>query len=144
MGYCITLEKAEFKIKKDNLDAALKALKELGNGSNHPEARGGSWSGGKQTHKHFSWMNDYNPDDWHHITDVMEAWGYPVTIDKEGDVSDIDFDGEKIGQEEIMFTALAPFVEDKSYIQMRGEDGAKWRWVFSEGKFSQKDAKVSF
>lgn len=31
----------------------------------------------------------------------------------------------------MMFNTIAPFVEKDSYIQVSGEEGDSWRWVFN-------------
>lgn len=144
MGYCIRMSDSKFCIKKENCDGALQAAKQLGNGSNHPQARGSTYENGKTTKRFFSWMNDVDVTQWAHIKNAMDEWRYPCKIDSDGNVVKIEFDGEKIGQEEILFNAIAPFVESGSYIEMTGEDGAKWRWVFDGKTCDEKQAKVSY
>lgn len=41
-----------------------------------------------------------------------------------------------------MFKAIAPFVKDGSFLEIHGEDGAMWRWKFSNGKMRQIGAKI--
>jgi hypothetical protein len=46
---------------------------------------------------------------------------------------ELRFTGQKLGDDNILFAALAPYVEADSYITMVGEseDGDEfWRWVF--------------
>jgi hypothetical protein len=38
--------------------------------------------------------------------------------------------------------AIAPYVEENSYIEMVGEDGDRWRWVFKNGKCEEKYPEV--
>jgi hypothetical protein len=64
---------------------------------------------------------------------ALEDWGWDADVDANGDIIDICFLGEKLGDEIKLFKALAPFVEADSYIEMQGEDGDLWRWVF-DGK----------
>jgi len=45
----------------------------------------------------------------------------------------MEFEREKIGQEDLLFDAIAPWVREGSYIEMSGEDDAMWRWVFRGG-----------
>jgi hypothetical protein len=42
----------------------------------------------------------------------------------------LEFIGEKLGDEDALFAALAPFVDEGSYVAVVGEDGRVWRWVF--------------
>ena len=51
--------------------------------------------------------------------------------------SNLIFNGTKLGDEEVLFNAIAPYVEDESYIQMLGEDGLMWRWLFKNGKCNE-------
>ena len=128
MGYCIEMRSANFLIRKENEDAALDAVKKLGNGSNDDRAHGGGMG-----RKWFSWMNNANPNDWDTLKDAMKAWRYPIKKDESGNWGKISFDGEKIGQEDLLFNTLAPFVEPGSVITMEGEDGSVWHWEF-DGK----------
>lgn len=50
------------------------------------------------------------------------------------DIVDLEFKGEKLGQEKEMFERLAPFVEDYSYLEFEGGDGKLWRWTFIEDR----------
>jgi len=54
--------------------------------------------------------------------------------DDEGNIVELDFIEEKRADDHEFFHATAPYVEQGSYIQMRGEDGAMWRWVFKDGE----------
>ena len=54
-----------------------------------------------------------------------------------------DFYGEKLGDDEIFLSALAPYVEDGSYLEFEGEDGYSWRWSFKNGKLVEKTIKNS-
>ena len=36
-----------------------------------------------------------------------------------------------------VLNAIAPFVEEESYIEMRGEDDVYFRWVFRNGKVEE-------
>lgn len=57
----------------------------------------------------------------------------------------ISFEGEnQDGTEHEMFNAIAPFVEPGSYIEMQGEDGAIWRWVFQDDTCIEKAAEIGF
>lgn len=63
---------------------------------------------------------------------VLESTGWHLKFDKAEDrVLDIDFCGENYHDEddEIM-DMLAPYVAAGSYIQMQGDEGELWRWVF--------------
>jgi hypothetical protein len=137
MGYCITLTESNFTIKATNKDKALEAIRALANDTS--KMSGGSWGpGGETRSRHFSWVTT---DDFFlakTIVVALEAWRYEAHIDeKTGDVVRIEFSGEKLGDDPILWRAVAPFVEDGSYLQMSGEDGTVWRWVFKGGAMTE-------
>ena len=41
--------------------------------------------------------------------------------------------------DEKFFAAIAPVVLDGSHLDVRGEDGAEWRWMWENGKFYSQD-----
>lgn len=64
----------------------------------------------------------------------------PIT----GDLTDIHFIGEKLGDEKILFQALAPFVDKGSFIEMEGEDGDLWRWTFDGQQMIEQVARITW
>jgi hypothetical protein len=54
------------------------------------------------------------------------------------------FSGEKWGDDEILYTAISPFVEDGAAIEIHGEDGRQWRYLFEAGKYSKQIARISW
>lgn len=136
MGYCMSLEDAEFYIPKSNHEAALKKLKEL---MKRTDLMGGSSSAGQ---KWFSWVDTDEVMGAKTLAAAMEAIRWPVEHDDEGNITSIGFAGEKLGEDEHFFNAIAKFVNDGCFIEMSGEDGARWRWIFSGGKVIEKSPKV--
>jgi len=60
-------------------------------------------------------------------------------------ITGIYFNGEKFdGTEHEMFNSIAPFVEAGSYIEMLGEGGEIWRWVFDGETCEEKAATITF
>jgi len=113
------LMEAKFKIARENHSEAFKAIKSLA---------------GKETiGDHFSWVNTKDFVKASSIKEAMEAWRWSPDFDEAGDIIGITFKGEKLGDDKTFFEAIAPYVEAGSYIQMQGEDGEMWRWVF-DGK----------
>ena len=123
MGYCMTIEDQEFLIKKKNMAGALAAIKAIvGEGR-------------------FSWVNAKEYQDAETLEDALMAWRWPPYMNKsanpKGEIVNLEFDGEKSGDEDILFRAIAPFVEAGSFIEMRGEDGCRWRWLFHKGELHE-------
>lgn len=134
MGYCIELRNSSFKIKSENKENTLKAIKGLA----------GQETIGDSSGRHFSWVN--TPDFFFAKTleEAMKAWRWAIYSNPDGDIDEISFCGQKLGDDEILFSAMAPFVENDSFLEMHGEDGSMWRWVFKDGKLEEKTATVSW
>jgi len=143
MGYYINQREAMFRIKKENFDAALKAVVELADEKHRSRMNGGSWKCGKRTSWNYAWVNMEELKNAKTLEDAMNCWGWEVYTEDE-DIVDICFVSEKLGQEEVLFDAIAPFVEDGSYIEMGGEDGGIWRWQFNKGICVENEANISF
>lgn len=142
MGYYMEQTRSKFFISKENQEPALHALKLLGNKTELMS--GGSYQGGRKVENWFSWVDMEDFLSSASLSEAMSTWSWEAELNDDGDIFDIQFDGEKIGQEELMFEAIAPYVEDGSYIQMLGEDGSQWRWIFKDGKVKEVFAKISF
>jgi hypothetical protein len=79
------------------------------------------------------------------LYDALAACRWPVIEDDErGNITELEFRGEKRGSEDELFAALAPFVEDGSEIRMVGEDGTIWRWLFRDGKVCRQEGRIVF
>ena len=79
-----------------------------------------------------------------HIEDALKAWRWNGDFDQDGNLLLVYFLGEKLGDETHLFSAIAPFVEDGGYIEMQGEDGCLWRWLFKDGKLTEQTGRVTF
>jgi hypothetical protein len=142
MGYCMSQRDAKFAILKDKKEAALQALKATA--SNTKRMGGGSFNGatGERTY-HYAWV-DMSYVKATTLTEAARKWRWDLVEEEDGHISDIEFRGEKLGDDERFFEALAPFVEDGSFIEMEGEDGSRWKWVFKDGSVSEKHARISY
>ena len=137
MGYRMSQEHAEFTISKSNHAPALKKLKELMKRTDQMRGQGAS-------QKSFAWVETDKVLRASSLSEAMEAFRWPVEHDAEGNITAISFAGEKLGDDEHLFGSIAEFVGDGSFIEMHGEDGAMWRWIFSGGKVVEKHATVSW
>jgi hypothetical protein len=135
VGYYSQLTQQKFRIKKENKDKALKAIYALAKDA--PKMGGGSW-GPRGTTRHFSWVvtNDFALAKTLEV--ALRAWRWDAEVDDAtGDIHSLEFTGEKLGDDSALWDAVAPFVEHGSYLQMAGEDGMEWRWVFNNGKMKE-------
>lgn len=134
MGYYIKQVRAKFFITKDQKDAALEAIRKLAGGETIKDASG----------KHYSWVRTENFVRAESLKEALEMWRWGITLDPNRNVVGISFGGEKAGDDKILFDAIAPFVQDESYIEMSGEDGERWRWLFTGGKCIQQKGRVVY
>lgn len=142
MGYYIELIDHDFVLLAENGEAALAAVHEL---NQHDELKhGGSWSGGNQTEKCFSWMPaDYDKTTTS-VAEVLELLGFDPTVNEAGDIVDLGYYDSKSGQEDLFIKALAPFVEKGAYLVWQGEDGAVWREDITNGAVTTRQGRVVF
>jgi len=134
MGYYIQQIRAKFFIAKDQKDAALEAMRKLAGQETIKDASG----------KHFSWVSTKDFAQAESLKEALEAWRWSITLDAERNVTGIHFDGEKAGDDKILFDVIAPFVEEGSYIEMSGEDGERWRWLFAGDICIQQKGRVVY
>lgn len=127
MGYCIKMTESKFTIKKENFETALKSLKAVFVPENMNTY---DYINGKR-YPHFSWVDTNKVLDSLNITEALTGIRYIPQFDQNGDICNVKFIGEKYGDEEIFFKALAPYVESGSYLCFKGEDGDTWKWSFN-------------
>lgn len=127
MGYYIYLVDSEISLKEGSESAALAALTSL-----DPNMGGGGvWHPDGTVEKWFSWVsNDFKNSKT--LTECAMYWRYDLDLEK----NSVQFFGEKRGDDEIFWSTLAPFMENGSYLEWHGEDGAQWRWVFQDGEMN--------
>ena len=96
--------------------------------------------------RHYAWMNGTSLEagTCSSFEQAMRDWRYPVETDDNGNVIDINFSGEKLGDEDQLWSAIAPFVTAGSYIAMMGEDGSHWRWFFDGATATEHVGTVSY
>jgi hypothetical protein len=133
MGYCVAQTEAMFLIKKENFAKALEAIKALG--KEREDMPYGFF---------YSWVDMDGFVNAKDIEDAMKAWRWNVEFDVSGNIEIIEFTGEKLGDDKVLFDAIAPFVEDNSYIEMQGEDGRLWRWFFKNSQCREIYPKIEW
>jgi hypothetical protein len=136
MGYCISqLGQSTIAIKKENHEKAFKAVQGLVENVNEIGTCRDS-SG-----RHFSWVDNEKVLKATNLTEVLQEWRYEPEFDDNGDIFTLEFTGEKLGDDPILFQTLAPFIEKDGEIHFRGEDGLKWKYVFN-GKEMKEVAAI--
>lgn len=148
MGYYISTPNTFLAIRNSDLPRFFDLVDNLMSDKNVEEnGNGGSFGSGGKTQSWYSWVNTdvvrravLDRD----IRAVFESWGYDLEFVNEMDginhyYLDIRSGEAKIGDEEKFFAAIAPIVFDGSFLDVRGEDGAEWRWMWENGKFYSQD-----
>lgn len=127
MGYYMNQREANFTIKKENVDKAWNVLKELFS----------------KDDTSLSWIDNQDVLNSKSFEQAMSECRWDIEINEQGDYDSIYFNGEKYGgDEEAVLEIIAPYVENDSYIQMQGEEGEQWRWIFDNGEVIEKYATL--
>ena len=109
MGYYVQQRATQMRIKAENFSNVVEAI-------NNYSTTGSVLS-------HFTG-----------IEEAMDYIGFAIDIDdKTGDIINIEYINEKIGNLAEALKYIAPFVEGGCYIEFAGQDGDLWRYVFSNG-----------
>lgn len=147
MGYYIKTTESDFCIREKDIPKLFELVKELMSGMKN--AKGGSWQGDVQTGRWYAWVDTAEVLRATTIEQMFRAWRYDLIhvrdiLDENGDVVknyylSTENSEAKIGDEEVFFSTIAPVVYQGSYLNVEGEDGAKWRWLWEDGKFFSQD-----
>lgn len=141
MGYYINIVDCDFRIPQEKLGDAYQAMCEL---NKRDDLKRGGTLGADGTRKRwFAWMHPNYPETCSNAIEILEALGFHISTNEEGDVTRLEYDS-KIGQEELFLEAIAPFVEHGSYIDWVGEDNERWRYLFEDGVMETWEAVISY
>lgn len=124
MGYCIEVMENNFKFKKENEVNILNAIREYA-----------------KTKDRISWVDKNLLLTSNSVEEVFDEIRYPLILNDEGYYEIDYFSGEKLGDDDEIFKSIAKYIED-SYIEYLGEDGTQWRYIFKNGIFEEKTAKI--
>jgi hypothetical protein len=135
MGYQIFHRASRFYIAANNVAGAMAALRSLCGREPIHDSSG----------LHFSFVDTAAFLNANTLSEALAAWRWDVgELASDGSVAELEFIGEKHGDDDILFAALAPFVRSGSHIDMIGEDGAAWRWSFEDGALHRLNGTVHF
>jgi hypothetical protein len=135
MGYYIDLTHAEWEIPETA--EVLQALKESVT-KYHAIKRGGSSNG----ESWFSWMSDESILNAEKAITIFNDLGFETSETDNGFT--LEAYNSKTGQEDVFLAVVAPFCEDGSYVEFRGEDGAEWQYSVRNGKLHYAEVRKSF
>lgn len=126
MGYNVRTIKSTAHIPAANLDTAYQAMCAL-NTTHHNQKRGGSWSGGQETGRWFSWMDENYPDTCQDAQAILEQLGFETQYADNGDLLLVSYDS-KTGQEDLFLEAIQNLALGR--IHWLGEDGNTYTTEF--------------
>lgn len=142
MGVDIRIIDSNFTIPHNHLDNAYKVLCHL---NTKDEFKNGGWWGSDLVEKpqdSTSVATDPNKRfcklDWNYdetcksTEDILNALGFETKTTQFGDLEIVGYEDE-MGDENVFLEALAPFVEDGSYLQWINEDDLTWKCTFELG-----------
>jgi hypothetical protein len=78
------------------------------------------------------------------LEEALQHCRWNPEFDEEGNIIDIDFNGQKMGNEDIFFQVIAPFVEASSYIIMVNDQREIWRWRFDGQRCHKESGEITF
>jgi hypothetical protein len=130
MGYYSDLRDCSFHIPKKNFEPAYIAL------MNNTEGAG--WE--KEPENKYKGPDDLiaflKGDGWEEV--------YLDEDDPDYGICGLAISQAKSSNLEDKMRVLAPFVEDDSYIEWSGEDGAQYRWMFKNGEMIEEYAIIDY
>jgi len=131
MGYCVHLSEHLFRIPANQIEPCLNGI--LDNKYLKDEVLSA------QKHvKYFGHLPSLLK-----LTELVNSiWGFKFTPNETGDIFKVEYELEKTHDFDGFCNAIALSVESGSYLEFRGEDGAKWRYVFRDGNWKEIRPKV--
>lgn len=145
MGYYAYSRDCSFFLSHEVNQAATRHAKEKLLTELEVKGRGRRYANGKCIEKWYSWVNTHDIQNAENVESLIMAFGWNYFLDDDGNITDVWKDGgQKLGQEDCLFAALAPFIKDESYIIMQGEDDLIWRWYFENGEMIEQVGKIIF
>jgi hypothetical protein len=126
MGYYIQTINSTARIPQQNLQKAYEVMCALNQTHDHVK-RGGSWSGGKQAAKWFSWMDADYPSKCADAAAILGMLGFETQYNDQGDLLITHYDN-KTGQEDLFLKSIKNLTTGS--IVWQGEEGESWTTEF--------------
>lgn len=154
MGYYVHTTDINVRIPAENLENAYQAMCELnarddlkygarlGDNSNtgKPES---STSVANNPDVWFAWMPWNYDEEYKTAEEILSNLGFDTYTDNDGNLHLLSYDS-KAGAEEYFLEAIAPYVEEGSYIQWQGEDGELCRNEFIDGEMVTYNGEITW
>lgn len=78
------------------------------------------------------------------VEELFNAWRWSPQFDEQNNMYAVYFEGEKARNEEAFLDCIAPFVDEGSFIEMKGEDDSMWRWWFTAEQCIEIRPKITW
>lgn len=133
MGYSVSVTITHVCISSANISKCLDAINAMFDPKILEEnASGFTTCNGIITERSYAWVNSPGPAGFASLVSAFAEWGYSANIDKlNGNLRIDKHENEKWGDDEKLFNTIGPFVNDGGCIEILGEDGAGWRYLFN-------------
>ncbi len=132
MTYCMQQREQRFTMKPNLKPDALAAIKASA------KKRAQNADAG---HEHRSFAETLSKLET--FEEALEAWGWQLMDSGDGTCW-LECLGDALGDDRLLFDAIAPFVGAGSFIEMSGEDGTLWRWYFDGKQCEEQLGHVVF
>ncbi len=140
MSVLIMQLRTGFKILAKNKSSALKAVMRLPGKERNLDL---------VPDNHFEFMKYKMKDgkrryDFENLTtleDVLRHWWWEPEFDEFGNIVKLTFNGLSLGDSDIMLAAIAPWVEDGSFVEFATEEALRFRFDFQGGKMTEVNLK---
>ena len=126
MSYCVDIDCGGVTISADKVADCLAAINRL------------------QAGQHYAWVDDPPEGGFPTLVKALDNWRYEAEEQADGSVELQYFAGEKLGDDEALYEAIAPFVSDGGRIDCRGEDDCLWRYCFSKGAVEMLSGRIEY
>jgi hypothetical protein len=143
MGIYIYQLQTEFQVAAEKCPQMFEALK-IAIGETSKDLLFGGERRGNEIVRHFAFINHEKVLNAVNLEEALYYCRWAPEFDQQGNIIDIEFTGEKYGNEDILFNALAPFIEEGSYITMVNDRREIWRWRFDGIKSHKETGKIIF
>ena len=131
MGYYVSIDIAGVLIPAAREQDCLAAINALSDGG-------------------YDWVDAApDPGGYPSLLHAFGAWRYRVYTTEAGDTALEGFDGDRWGDEEVLFGAIAPFVRAATdtglpTITVSGSDCDTWRYLFRDGVIAEERGVIQW
>jgi hypothetical protein len=143
MGYYVSVTGSHVVIRKANLHSAIDCLRKMIDAA-QDRGSGGTYVKGKLSKREYSWVSServLKMCEKNDLVGIMDEWGYEFTEGVDSYIMDYR-SRDKLGDDDQLWLALSPAIENGCYMNWRGEEGEHWRYEFSDGSVQEMAGEI--